>query len=135
MELSNFNDYLLHNYKLLLVKNLLSKSSIVWYVRYIKQFYTGELCYHYKDKFPYLTNEDLKAIKTCKEKKILNLITTLKKFIKLMSTETLLHKLDKYEDDFNKLKNFYINNNDNIINNIINNNKHKKLLLKKKTFY
>ena len=52
MEFSNFNDYLLHNYKLLLVKHLLSKSSIVWYVRYIKQFYTGEICYKYKDKFP-----------------------------------------------------------------------------------
>ena len=109
MEFSNFNDYLLHNYKLLLVKNLLSKSSIIWYVRYIKQFYSEEICHQYSKKFPFLNKDDIIAIKSfsTENKKISNLVTTLKKFIKLISTETLLFKLDKYEDDMNKLIKFY----------------------------
>ena len=109
MEFSNFNDYLLHNYKLLLVKNLLSKSSIIWYVRYIKQFYSEEICQQYSKKFPFLNKDDIIAIKSysTENKKISNLVTTLKKFIKLISSETLLFKLDKYEDDMNKLIKFY----------------------------
>ena len=109
MEFSNFNDYLLHNYKLLLVKNLLSKSSIIWYVRYIKQFYSEEICPQYSKKFPFLNKDDIIAIKnySAENKKISNLVTTLKKFIKLISSETLLFKLDKYEDNMNKLIKFY----------------------------
>ena len=46
-------------------------------------------------------------LKKCEKKKISNLVTTLKKFIKLISSEPLLFKLDKYEDNMNKLIKFY----------------------------
>ena len=110
MEFDNFNDYLLHNYKLLLVKNKLSDRSIVWYTRYIKQFYEGTLCENYgKQHFPYIKSENIKYIKDNfkKEKKQLRIITTLNKFIKLISKEELIFKLEKFNEDIINLKNFY----------------------------
>ena len=76
-----FNDYILYNYKILLEKNLLSERTIVWYVRYIYQFYNNEICKNYGTKcFPYITLENIEYIKKnfSEEKKSLNLITTLK---------------------------------------------------------
>ena len=63
LNFTNFNDYLLYNYNLLLQKYI-NYSTIYWYVRYIKQFYNGSLCNNYGVSiFPYINNTTLDVIK------------------------------------------------------------------------
>ena len=97
MIINDFNNYLLHNYKLLLVENKLSNSSIIWYIRYINQFYKGKLWWLWEKNFPYINLDNLKEIKIQfkNEKKIANLITALRKFIILFKDNNLIYKLDK----------------------------------------
>ena len=108
-KISNFNDYLLYNYKLYL-KTILSSTTILWYIRYIKQFYQGSLCNKYGvNIFPYLNYNIIKDINNrfSKEPKIKNLITSLKKFIIFMKMKSLPYYLDDFKEDIDKLYKYY----------------------------
>jgi len=111
MEFENLNDYVLYNYKILLEKELMSERSIVWYVRFIKQFYNNEICKDYKHNFPFLSNKDIDILKEkyIKESKVKNLITTIKKFIKIMSSKDFEFKLDKFNKEMEEIKKYYKN--------------------------
>ena len=109
LNFNNFNDYILYNYKLYL-KTIISPTTILWYIRYLKQFYKGELCSNYGvNIFPYINYNIIKdiSIKFSNEPKIKNLITSLKKFIIFMKTKTLLYHSDDYNLEINKLKTYY----------------------------
>lgn len=113
LNFTNFNDYLLYNYNLLLQKYI-NYSTIYWYVRYIKQFYSGSLCNNYGvSVFPYINNNTLEIIKKKynNEPKFKNLLTTLKKFISIMSSNKLPYYMEKFQDDINKLYIYYNNPN------------------------
>ena len=131
LNFTNFNDYLLYNYNLLLQTSI-NYSTIYWYVRYIKQFYNGSLCNNYGVSiFPYINNTTLDVIKKKynNEPKFKNLLTTLKKFISLMSSNKLPYYMERPKDDVNKLYIYY--NNPNKLQ-PENQNQNKKKNLKKK---
>ena len=134
MEFENFSEYLIYNYKILLEKKTLSHRTIIWYVRYITQFVNGKLCDNYgKKHFPYINNTHIKFIKENYNTRSSNLITTLNKFINIITTEDFLFKLDKYNDDLIKLKEYYNNECSDILNRKQKNSKLDKDTKKKKT--
>lgn len=109
LDFNNLNDYILYNYKLYL-QTTISSTTIMWYIRYLKQFYKGELCNNYGvDVFPYINYNIIKdiSVKFSNEPKIKNLITSLKKFIIFMKTATFTYHLDEYKLDIDKIKIYY----------------------------
>tara|TARA_B100001173_G_scaffold212186_1_gene183125 strand:+ start:1297 stop:2568 length:1272 start_codon:yes stop_codon:yes gene_type:complete len=109
LNFNNFNDYILHNYKLYL-RTILSSTTISWYIRYIKQFYQGSLCNNYGvNVFPFITYNTIKdiSIKFNNESKIKNLITSLKKFIVFMKTKELMFHSNDFQSEITELTNFY----------------------------
>ena len=109
LNFNNFNDYILHNYKLYL-RTILSSTTISWYIRYIKQFYQGSLCNNYGvNIFPFITYNTIKdiSIKFKNESKIKNLITSLKKFIVFMKTKELMFYSNDFQSEITELTNFY----------------------------
>jgi len=129
-DFDNFNDYLFYNYKLLLQEQI-NNTSISWYSRYIKQFYLGTICNLYgKSVFPYLKPNTIDIInkKYSNEPKFKNLITTIRKFRKLMQTKELPYYSIQFKDEIQKLYTFYNNpflNNDKNNNHSNSNNKSK----------
>lgn len=114
LNMSNFNEYLLYNLELYLLKiNFGGWSS---YKLSVKKFYEGKVCKDYgKNSFPYITPTTLEYIRINYKEDNLKcsngcLVSGLNSIMKMVLSKTILYVDESYKTDINKLYKFYKKN-------------------------
>ena len=114
LNMSNFNEYLLYNLELYLLKiNFGGWSS---YKLSVKKFYEGKVCKDYgKNTFPYITPTTLEYIRINYKDDNLKcsngcLVSGLNSIMKMVLSKTILYVDKTYKTDINKLYKFYKKN-------------------------
>jgi len=114
LNISNFNEYLLYNLELYLLKiNFGGWSS---YKLSVKKFYEGKVCKDYgKNNFPYITSSTLEYIRINYKEDNLKcsngcLVSGLNSIMKMVLSKTIIYVDEAYKTDINKLYKFYKKN-------------------------
>jgi hypothetical protein len=114
LNFENFNEYLLYNLELYLLKiKFWGWSS---YKLSVKKFYEGTVCKDYgKKNFPYITPASIEYIRVNFKKDNLDcsngcLVSGLNSVMKMILSKNILHIDKTYKTDLNKLYNFYKKN-------------------------
>ena len=114
LHFENFNEYLLYNLELYLLKiKFWGWSS---YKLSVKKFYEGTVCKDYgKKTFPYITPTSIEYIRVNFKKDNLEcsngcLVSGLNSVMKMVLSKNILHIDETYKTELNKLYNFYKKN-------------------------
>ena len=114
LHFENFNEYLLYNLELYLLKiKFWGWSS---YKLSVRKFYEGTVCKDYgKKTFPYITPTSIEYIRVNFKKDNLEcsngcLVSGLNSVMKMVLSKNILHNDETYKTDLNKLYNFYKKN-------------------------
>ena len=114
LNMSNFNEYLLYNLELYLLK--INFGGWRSYKLSVKKFYEGKVCKDYgKNSFPYITPTTLEYIRINYKEDNLKcsngcLVSGLNSIMKMVLSKTILYVDESYKTDINKLYKFYKKN-------------------------